>query len=152
MWPQPAPGNGLNYTTKPNTGKHFSSAWYFGSPYIDPYVIYSWPPRDPKDLGQAIFEQQEQPTYHGPQLVRRDSEGYLVREITMEDRMRMLQDEYMYENDTQQQFIDEHFRYDENGEYIDDGEYAYEDEEYVDEGDILEGEWVDQEEIEKEKQ
>lgn len=61
---------------------------------IDPLIPYSWPPRDPKDLGPSIIERVEKDhRWDGPKLVRRDSEGYLVREITMEDRMRMLQSE-----------------------------------------------------------
>lgn len=57
-------------------------------------IPYSWPPRDPKDLGPSLIERIEQEqTIEGPKLVRRDSEGYLVREITMEDRMRMLSGE-----------------------------------------------------------
>jgi hypothetical protein len=57
-------------------------------------IPYSWPPRDPKDLGPSIIERVEKDhRWEGPKLVRRDSEGYLVREITMEDRMMMLQSE-----------------------------------------------------------
>jgi hypothetical protein len=57
-------------------------------------IPYSWPPRDPKDLGPTIIDRIEKDRrWDGPKLVRRDSEGYLVREITMEDRMRMLQSE-----------------------------------------------------------
>ncbi|KAI8098373.1 DHHC palmitoyltransferase-domain-containing protein [Gilbertella persicaria] len=70
MWPQGTPGNGLQYAVKPNT---------------DPRVVYGWPPRDPKELDP--YSQTEETT---TKLVRRDSEGYLVREITMEDRMHML--------------------------------------------------------------
>lgn len=36
-----------------------------------------------------------------PRLVRRDSEGYLVREITMEERMQMLQQSSAYTNEVQ---------------------------------------------------
>lgn len=75
-WPSSSPGNGLSYPVKPNT---------------DPATPYSWPPRDPKDLGATIIERVEQEhVWDGPKLVRRDSEGYLVKEITMEDRMKML--------------------------------------------------------------
>ncbi|KAI8078093.1 uncharacterized protein B0P05DRAFT_544106 [Gilbertella persicaria] len=62
MWPQGTPGNGLQYAVKPNT---------------DPRVVYELDP----------YSQTEETT---TKLVRRDSEGYLVREITMEDRMHML--------------------------------------------------------------
>ena len=75
-WPMPSPGNGLTYPVKLHT---------------DPIVPYSWPPRDPKDLGATIIERVEKEhRWNGPKLVRRDSEGYLVKEITMEDRMKML--------------------------------------------------------------
>jgi hypothetical protein len=75
-WPLSSPGDGLNYLIKSNT---------------DPLLPYSWPPRDPKDMGPSIIERVEQEhKWDGPKLVRRDSEGYLVKEITMEDRMRML--------------------------------------------------------------
>lgn len=71
-----SPGDGLSYPVKPNT---------------DILLPYSWPPRDPKDLGATIIERVEKEhKWDGPKLIRRDSEGYLVKEITMEDRMKML--------------------------------------------------------------
>lgn len=83
LWafPLPSPGDGLTYKVKPNT---------------DPLLPYSWPPRDPKDLGPSIIERIEKDhRWDGPKLVRRDSEGYLVKEISMEDRMKMLYSENM---------------------------------------------------------
>ncbi|KAI8375817.1 DHHC palmitoyltransferase-domain-containing protein [Blakeslea trispora] len=75
MWPQGTPGNGLQYPTRPNT---------------DPMVIYSWPPRDPKELNPSLIHDEQEEKEEEPRMIRRDSEGYIVQEITMEDRMRML--------------------------------------------------------------
>lgn len=52
-------------------------------------------------MGPSIIERVEQEhKWDGPKLVRRDSEGYLVKEITMEDRMKMLNAENLeYERD-----------------------------------------------------
>lgn len=60
---------------------------------LDPKLPYYWPPRDPDDLRPSIFDkqhQQQQRQQQVPHLVRRDSEGYLVREISIEERMKML--------------------------------------------------------------
>lgn len=95
-WPAPPKGNGLKYAVKPNTGTIDTCCWrgHILTYWLDPLIPYSWPPRDPKDLGPSLIERIEQEqTIEGPRLVRRDSEGYLVREITMEDRMRMLNGE-----------------------------------------------------------
>ncbi|KAG0170300.1 Palmitoyltransferase [Apophysomyces sp. BC1034] len=70
MWPQRMPGNGVTFPIRPGT---------------DPKLPYYWPPRDPNDLHPTVYSET-------PQLIRRDSEGYLVREITAEDRIRMLQE------------------------------------------------------------
>lgn len=105
-WPSSSPGNGLSYPVKPNT---------------DPASPYSWPPRDPKDLGATIIERVEKEhIWDGPKLVRRDSEGYLVKEITMEDRMKMLYAENMEReneqmedsNQSQQEYDPEAYYYD----------------------------------------
>ncbi|ORX61435.1 zf-DHHC-domain-containing protein [Hesseltinella vesiculosa] len=83
--PRPSPGDGLTFPVRPNT---------------DPQLVYYWPPRDPDSLRpfdeaekeqQQVNEQQKaagQPA-RAP-LVRRDSEGYLVREISFAERMYML--------------------------------------------------------------
>ncbi|OBZ88684.1 Palmitoyltransferase PFA4 [Choanephora cucurbitarum] len=74
MWPQGTPGNGLQYPTRPDT---------------DPMVVYSWPPQDPKEMNSNSIDEHEE-TEESSRMIRRDSEGYIVPEITMEDRMRML--------------------------------------------------------------
>ncbi|CAO3624215.1 unnamed protein product [Cunninghamella blakesleeana] len=94
FFPQSAvSGDGLTFSIKPNT---------------DPKLPYYWPPRDPNELRPSIFdmqEQNEQQQNHGmPQLIRRDSEGYIVREISYEERMQMLNntyDQYCYQQEEQ---------------------------------------------------
>lgn len=104
MVPQRCVGDGLTFPVRPGTGKLCLHSCNFGLLYsahivsVDPRLPYCWPPRDPDDLRPSIFSsrykrQQEKElrrTRRAPHLVRRDSEGYLVREITLEDRMRML--------------------------------------------------------------
>ncbi|SAM02577.1 hypothetical protein [Absidia glauca] len=78
LFPRASQGDGLSYTLTPST---------------DPKLPYYWPPRDPDDLRPSIFDkqqQQQQRQQQVPHLVRRDSEGYLVREISIEERMEML--------------------------------------------------------------
>lgn len=102
LWclPFPSPGDGLKYMVKPN---------------IDPLIPYSWPPRDPKDLGPSIIERVEQEhKWDGPKLVRRDSEGYLVKEITMEDRMKMLYAENLEEEQALMELNPDEYYYDSN--------------------------------------
>ncbi|EPB87803.1 hypothetical protein HMPREF1544_05332 [Mucor circinelloides 1006PhL] len=144
VWPSAPKGDGLKYTVKPDT---------------DPLIPYSWPPRDPKDLGPSFIERIEQEqTTEGPKLVRRDSEGYLVREITMEDRMRMLNGETNdmefdsgrdpIEQEAHEQFLRE------QQQVIDPEDYYYDsasvsdgftDDEEEEEGQVNSEEWVDEE-------
>lgn len=89
--------------------------------YVDPRAAYIWPPRDPDDLRPSIFSRGQHPAGHGrngksryhptPQQrnhVRRDSEGYLVRELTAEERTSMMEsyvsneNEQVYEMHTQE--------------------------------------------------
>lgn len=100
LWPQNPTSDGLTFPVRPGT---------------DPRLPYCWPPRDPDDLRPSIFsnrykrkQQREMmrnnnanPNSH--RLVRRDSEGYLVREITMEERMAMLQPGYQEQDEQLQQ-------------------------------------------------
>ncbi|KAG2211618.1 hypothetical protein INT47_008715 [Mucor saturninus] len=116
LWcfPLPSPGDGLKYPVKPNT---------------DPLLPYSWPPRDPKDLGPSIIERVEQEhKWDGPKLVRRDSEGYLVKEITMEDRMKMLYAENLEEEQIVMELNPEEYYYDSNTSDITDYELSDRDE------------------------
>lgn len=116
--------------------------------WLDLLIPYSWPPRDPKDLGPSFIEriEQEQPT-EGPRLVRRDSEGYLVREITMEDRMRMLNGEIddmefdsnrdPLEQEAHEQFVQQHQEIDPDDYFYDSASVSdgfTEDEEQEEEG------------------
>lgn len=71
----------------------------------DPRSAYIWPPRDPDDLRPSIFSRNRSAApgrggarkakYHPRQgqrhHVRRDSEGYLVRELTAEERTTMVE-------------------------------------------------------------
>ncbi|GAA5811468.1 hypothetical protein MFLAVUS_004905 [Mucor flavus] len=130
LWwfPRPSPGDGLKYDVKPGT---------------DPLVPYSWPPRDPKDLGPSIIERIEQEQHwEGKKLVRRDSEGYLVKEITMEDRIRMLNaesaetvqydelnpDEYYYDSNSAESDVT-----DDEGDHDVLGTFVLDESEWVDE-------------------
>ncbi|KAL1923655.1 uncharacterized protein VTP21DRAFT_8635 [Calcarisporiella thermophila] len=76
FWPQTMVGDGIDYPCTEGS---------------DPYT---WPPKDPDDrpsiFSRKYREQQESIAY-SRQHVRRGSEGYIVQDITMEDRMRMLQ-------------------------------------------------------------
>ncbi|KAI8141092.1 DHHC palmitoyltransferase-domain-containing protein [Fennellomyces sp. T-0311] len=89
LWPQAPTSDGLVYAVKRGT---------------DPRIPYWWPPRDPDDLRPSIFsaryrrQQEREIRQNKNRLVRRDSEGYLVREITMEDRMDMLENPPQEEN------------------------------------------------------
>ncbi|CEG72880.1 hypothetical protein RMATCC62417_08362 [Rhizopus microsporus] len=83
-WPFPSPGNGIDFAIRLNT---------------DPRVVYCWPPKSPDETNQVTEALTERSDYR---LVRRDSEGYLVKEITWEDRMRMLQDEQPDEQQNEQ--------------------------------------------------
>lgn len=49
-------------------------------------MAYYWPPKAQNDVLPETEEHK---------LVRRDSEGYLVKEITLEDRMNMLQEDHL---------------------------------------------------------
>lgn len=126
---------------------------------LDPLIPYSWPPRDPKDLGPSFIERIEQEqTTEGPKLVRRDSEGYLVREITMEDRMRMLNGEtndmeFDSGRDPMEQEAHEQFLR-EQQQVIDPEDYYYDsasvsdgftDDEEEEERQVNSEEWVDEE-------
>ncbi|RCI06891.1 Palmitoyltransferase [Rhizopus stolonifer] len=71
VWPDSSPGDGLKFATKHNT---------------DPSLAYYWPPKAQNDVLPETEEHK---------LVRRDSEGYLVKEITLEDRMNMLQEDHL---------------------------------------------------------
>ncbi|KAI8990247.1 DHHC palmitoyltransferase-domain-containing protein [Pilobolus umbonatus] len=80
--PLPSPGNGIDFAVKSDT---------------DPLVIYNWPPYDPKNTTDSLIDDDDYDEHNehdeqwiGRSLVRRDSEGYLVKEITMDDRMNML--------------------------------------------------------------
>ncbi|KAG1146617.1 hypothetical protein G6F37_010884 [Rhizopus arrhizus] len=76
-WPAPSPGNGVQFDVKQNT---------------DPLMAYYWPPKAQTDImSETEWESQR--------LVRRDSEGYLVKEITLEDRIEMLQQENCFEQE-----------------------------------------------------
>lgn len=99
LWPQNPTSDGLTFPVRPGT---------------DPRLPYCWPPRDPDDLRPSIFsnrykrkQQREMMrnnnNANSHRLVRRDSEGYLVREITMEERMAMLQPNYQEQGDHEQQ-------------------------------------------------
>ncbi|GAB5592113.1 Palmitoyltransferase [Umbelopsis nana] len=90
LWPQGMPSDGLNFPV---------------SKGIDPRSAYIWPPRDPDDLRPSIFSRNRSAApgrggarkakYHPRQgqrhHVRRDSEGYLVRELTAEERTTMVE-------------------------------------------------------------
>lgn len=128
LWcfPLRSPGDGLKYPVKPNT---------------DPLLPYSWPPRDPKDLGPSIIERVEQEhKWDGPKLVRRDSEGYLVKEITMEDRMRMLYAENLEFEEQQEELDPNEYYYDSNSVTSDVTDYEVSDHEQSDHK-----EWIDEE-------
>lgn len=62
-------------------------------------MVYYWPPKSPDETNQVTEALTERGDHR---LVRRDSEGYLVKEITWEDRMRMLQDEQPDEQQNEQ--------------------------------------------------
>ncbi|KAG2182832.1 hypothetical protein INT44_005813 [Umbelopsis vinacea] len=98
LWPQKPPSDGLQYPV---------------SKGIDPRAAYIWPPRDPDDLRPSIFSRAQRPAGYGrngkakyhptPQQrthVRRDSEGYLVRELTAEERTSMM-DSYLEDENAQ---------------------------------------------------
>ncbi|KAI8069973.1 DHHC palmitoyltransferase-domain-containing protein [Gongronella butleri] len=149
--PRPSPGDGLTFAIKPNT---------------DPRLVYYWPPRDPDSLRpymqaeadeQAALAEEERLALisgHGGDtssserpvrtpLVRRDSEGYLVREISFAERMQMLDRMYpmvpgdggndpAYGDGTESDYgyVDGQY-VDDNGYYADQGDYngGYEEEE-----------------------
>lgn len=99
LWPQKMPSDGLHFPVCEG---------------IDPRAAYVWPPRDPDDLRPSIFSRPHQlpptthngkprkPRYHLEQSqrqhIRRDSEGFLVREITAEERTNMI-DSYVAPDD-----------------------------------------------------
>ncbi|KAG1057180.1 hypothetical protein G6F46_007674 [Rhizopus delemar] len=76
-WPAPSPGNGVQFAVKQNT---------------DPLMAYYWPPKVQADI-------MPETEWESQRLVRRDSEGYLVKEITLEDRIEMLQQENCFEQE-----------------------------------------------------
>ncbi|KAI8336249.1 DHHC palmitoyltransferase-domain-containing protein [Chlamydoabsidia padenii] len=92
LFPRSSIGDGLSFTLRPS---------------IDPKLPFYWPPRDPDDLRPSIFDkqqqQQQQQHRQQPHLIRRDSEGYLVREISIEERMRMLNNSVVESVEQQQQ-------------------------------------------------
>lgn len=59
---------------------------------IDPLMAYYWPPKVQADI-------MPETEWESQRLVRRDSEGYLVKEITLEDRIEMLQQENCFEQE-----------------------------------------------------
>lgn len=59
---------------------------------IDPLMAYYWPPKFQTDI-------MPETEWESQRLVRRDSEGYLVKEITLEDRIEMLQQENCFEQE-----------------------------------------------------
>lgn len=149
-WPSSSKGDGLKYSIKPNTGKFlYLNVQYISNTLLDPLIPYSWPPRDPKDLGPSLIERIEQEqTVEGPKLVRRDSEGYLVREITMEDRMRMLNGDDDDDRDPLEQEAHEQFLQ-ENQQEIDPEDYYYDSasvsDGFTDEEELSNNEeWVDE--------
>ena len=83
LWPKRPTSDGLVFPIRRGT---------------DPRLPYCWPPRDPDDLRPSIFskrykrQQDREIRKNRNRLVRRDSEGYLVREITLEERMGMFND------------------------------------------------------------
>ncbi|KAI8878687.1 zf-DHHC-domain-containing protein [Backusella circina FSU 941] len=90
LWvlPLPPPGDGIKFEVKEGT---------------NPLVPYCWPPCDlnkplylDDENGDQIINEQE----NGSELVRRDSEGYLVKPISMQDRMRMLYEDNDADNDS----------------------------------------------------
>jgi hypothetical protein len=76
-------------------------------------------------MGPSIIERIEQEhKWDGPKLIRRDSEGYLVKEITMEDRMKMLDADNMeFERDELEQ--EEHERFLQEQQELNPDEYYY---------------------------
>jgi palmitoyltransferase len=101
LWvlPLPPPVDGLEFKVKEGTGKSFINICFCVYVYLtfdslDPFVPYCWPP---SDLNKPVYVDDDENIDEGlndhassGKLVRRDSEGYLVKPISMQDRMRML--------------------------------------------------------------
>ncbi|KAI7849007.1 DHHC palmitoyltransferase-domain-containing protein [Circinella umbellata] len=111
LWPKQPTSDGLVFSVRSGT---------------DPRLPYCWPPRDPDDLRPSIFskrykrQQDREIRKNRNRLVRRDSEGYLVREITLEERMGMLN-----ESEQKQQIDEQYQQYSEQEhlEQLDGDEY-----------------------------
>ncbi|KAL0076875.1 palmitoyltransferase PFA4 [Phycomyces blakesleeanus] len=113
FWPQSITTDGLSFPVVQGT---------------DPKLPFYWPPRDPNDPKLKIFsEDAEMGAQSGaPSLIRRDSEGYLVREITAMDRWSMLESQFEDSGGNDQTYdgiyqaqVNEDFREDDycDGEY-----------------------------------